>query len=223
MPRFSPVSASSNATQIQSYFRGEKKLFENVRGKWMEKSGTCAWKWHTQLLRVTIKRWKREQYVFDVCLGCCWLNPTHKAAKRKYRFIHFLSTFSTDSKLAKKKNPIWFWILSQNICSAPAWQRQRCSYSSWMDLSRSLTRSSHCVIHIQHLPSWVFDLREKRGKKNSPGSDLQLPKVCPLLHKLGRQVGQGQGSRTQLYRGRLVWEEVVSTDASCEAKSPGSS
>lgn len=45
-----------------------------------------------------------EEYVLDVCLGCCWLNPTHKAASRKYRFIHFFIYIFTDSKLAKKKN-----------------------------------------------------------------------------------------------------------------------
>lgn len=44
-----------------------------------------------------------EEYVLDVCLGCCWLNPTHKAASRKYRFIHFFIYIFTDSKLAKKK------------------------------------------------------------------------------------------------------------------------
>lgn len=70
----------------------------------MERSGTCVWKWHTQLLRVTLKRWKRHPgRVCAWCLLRLLLVKSHtQSSKQKIQFYSFFIYIFSDSKLAEK-------------------------------------------------------------------------------------------------------------------------
>lgn len=70
----------------------------------MERSGTRVWKWHTQLLRVTLKRWRRHPG-----RGCAWcllrllLVKSHtQSSKQKIQVYSFFYLHFSDSKLAEK-------------------------------------------------------------------------------------------------------------------------
>lgn len=147
----------------------------------MERSGTCVWKWHTQLSRVTLKRWRRHPG--RVCARCLLrlllVNSHTQSSEQKIQvysffYLHF-HWLQASGKKKKKKSNLILDLISKHLFSTSLTETE--VFLFILDGFKPLTQSS--ALHYQHptSPFLGFWLRERGGKKNSPQSDLQLLKV----------------------------------------------